>query len=80
MHLSPIPLCGLLLILNVQLFSTYPVSTSLTDIDMDILKVSLKINDSETWVWKVGVLGLHENFRKSEAVKKEKQFHVIYSS
>ncbi|KAM8753782.1 natriuretic peptides B isoform X2 [Acanthopagrus latus] len=41
MHLSSIPLCGLLLILNLQLISTYPVSTGLTDADMDILKVIL---------------------------------------
>ncbi|KAM9351058.1 natriuretic peptides B [Symphorus nematophorus] len=41
MHLSFIPLCGLLLILNLQLFSTYPVSTGLTDTDMDILKIIL---------------------------------------
>ncbi|XP_071331085.1 natriuretic peptides B [Trachinotus anak] len=41
MHLSPTPLCGLLLILNLQLISTYPISTSLTDTDMDILKVLL---------------------------------------
>ncbi|XP_032376163.1 natriuretic peptides B isoform X2 [Etheostoma spectabile] len=37
MHLS----CFLLLILNLQLFSTYPISTGLTDTDMDILKVLL---------------------------------------
>nr|XP_046254064.1 natriuretic peptides B isoform X2 [Scatophagus argus] len=41
MHLSSIPLCGLLLILNLQLFSTYPIGTALTDTDMDILKVIL---------------------------------------
>ncbi|XP_040007536.1 natriuretic peptides B [Xiphias gladius] len=41
MHLSPIPLCGLLLIFNLQLFSTYPISTGLTNTDMDILKVLL---------------------------------------
>ncbi|XP_040919674.1 natriuretic peptides B [Toxotes jaculatrix] len=41
MHLSPILLCGLLLIVNLQLFSTYPISTGLTDTDMDILKVLL---------------------------------------
>ncbi len=40
MHLSLIPLCGLLLISNLQLFSTYPISTGLTDTDMNILKVS----------------------------------------
>ncbi|XP_051282064.1 natriuretic peptides B isoform X1 [Dicentrarchus labrax] len=39
MHLSSIPPCGFLLILNLQLFSTYPISTGLTDTDMDILKV-----------------------------------------
>ncbi|XP_029362835.1 natriuretic peptides B [Echeneis naucrates] len=38
MHLSPTHLCGLLLILNLQLINTYPISTSLTDTDMDILK------------------------------------------
>ncbi|AWP09194.1 putative brain natriuretic peptide-like [Scophthalmus maximus] len=41
MHLSLIPLCGLLLILNLQQSSTYPVSTGLSDTDMDILKVLL---------------------------------------
>ncbi|CAJ1055209.1 natriuretic peptides B [Xyrichtys novacula] len=41
MHLSTIPVCGLLLILNLQLISSYPVSTGLTDNDMDILKVIL---------------------------------------
>ncbi|XP_029292164.1 natriuretic peptides B [Cottoperca gobio] len=41
MHLSSIPLCGFLLILKLQLFSTYPISTGLTDSDMDILKVLL---------------------------------------
>ncbi|XP_070766769.1 natriuretic peptides B [Enoplosus armatus] len=41
MHLSSIPLCGLLLILNLQLFSTYPISTGLTDTDLDIFKVLL---------------------------------------
>ncbi|XP_030279496.1 natriuretic peptides B [Sparus aurata] len=41
MHLSSIPLCGLLIILNLQLISTYPISTGLTDTDMDILKVIL---------------------------------------
>uniref|UniRef100_A0A3B4T7Q5 Natriuretic peptide B n=1 Tax=Seriola dumerili TaxID=41447 RepID=A0A3B4T7Q5_SERDU len=41
MHLSPTPLCGFLLILNLQLISTYPISTGLTDTDMDILKVLL---------------------------------------
>ncbi|XP_044068739.1 natriuretic peptides B [Siniperca chuatsi] len=40
MHRSSLPLCGLLLILNLQLFSTYPIS--LTDTDMDILKVLLQ--------------------------------------
>ncbi|KAG8002371.1 Rho guanine nucleotide exchange factor 10-like protein [Nibea albiflora] len=38
MHLSAISLCGFLLILNMHLFSTYPINTSLTDTDMDILK------------------------------------------
>ncbi|XP_049920707.1 natriuretic peptides B [Epinephelus moara] len=42
MNLSSIPLCSLLLILNVQLLSTYPISTGLTDTDMDILKVLLQ--------------------------------------
>ncbi len=46
MHLSLIPLCGLLLISNLQLFSTYPISTGLTDTDMNILKVS----GSEIWL------------------------------
>ncbi|XP_073327069.1 natriuretic peptides B [Pagrus major] len=41
MHLSSIPFCGILLILNLQLISTYPISTGLTDTDMDILKVIL---------------------------------------
>uniref|UniRef100_A0A3Q3XHP0 Uncharacterized protein n=1 Tax=Mola mola TaxID=94237 RepID=A0A3Q3XHP0_MOLML len=41
------PVCGLLLILNLQLFSTYPISTGLTDTDMDILKVILhKLEES----------------------------------
>ncbi|XP_033485862.1 natriuretic peptides B [Epinephelus lanceolatus] len=42
MNLSSILLCSLLLILNVQLLSTYPISTGLTDTDMDILKVLLQ--------------------------------------
>uniref|UniRef100_UPI0037E7FE9F natriuretic peptides B n=1 Tax=Semicossyphus pulcher TaxID=241346 RepID=UPI0037E7FE9F len=41
MHLSSIPVCGLLLVLNLQLISSYPISTGLTDTDMDILKVLL---------------------------------------
>ncbi|GLD45535.1 brain natriuretic peptide-like protein [Lates japonicus] len=41
MHLSSISLSGLLFILNLQLFSTYPVSTGLTGNDMDILKALL---------------------------------------
>uniref|UniRef100_A0A3Q0R2J1 Natriuretic peptide B n=1 Tax=Amphilophus citrinellus TaxID=61819 RepID=A0A3Q0R2J1_AMPCI len=41
MHLSSVPLCGLLLILKLQLSSTYPISTGLTDTDMDMLKVLL---------------------------------------
>ncbi|XP_018527347.1 natriuretic peptides B [Lates calcarifer] len=41
MHLSSISLSGLFFILNLQLFSTYPVSTGLTDNDMDILKALL---------------------------------------
>ncbi|XP_042265854.1 natriuretic peptides B isoform X2 [Thunnus albacares] len=43
MQLSSIPVCGFLFILNLQLFSTYPISTTLTDTDMDILKVLLHI-------------------------------------
>ncbi|KAM7411032.1 hypothetical protein PAMA_021151 [Pampus argenteus] len=41
MQLSSIPVCSLLLILNLQVFSAYPISTALTDTDMDILKVLL---------------------------------------
>ncbi|XP_028265312.1 natriuretic peptides B [Parambassis ranga] len=41
MHLSSVSLCCLLIILNLQLSSTYPISTALTDTDMDILKVLL---------------------------------------
>ncbi|KAM7405446.1 hypothetical protein PAMP_012708 [Pampus punctatissimus] len=41
MQLSSIPICSLLLIFNLQLFSAYPISTTLTDTDMDILKVLL---------------------------------------
>ncbi|XP_034551189.1 natriuretic peptides B [Notolabrus celidotus] len=41
MHLCTIPVCSLLLILNLQLISSYPVSTGLTDTDLDILKVIL---------------------------------------
>ncbi|XP_013769507.1 natriuretic peptides B [Pundamilia nyererei] len=41
MRLSSISLCSLLLILKLQLTSTYPISTGLTDTDMDILKVLL---------------------------------------
>ncbi|XP_061623086.1 natriuretic peptides B [Phyllopteryx taeniolatus] len=41
MPLSSCVACGLLLILNLQLFSTYPVGTSLTSSDMDILKLLL---------------------------------------
>lgn len=48
MHMSSSPVCGLLLILNLQLFSTYPISTGLTDTDMDILKVSL--NNFKAWL------------------------------
>nr|XP_061803367.1 natriuretic peptides B [Nerophis lumbriciformis] len=33
--------CGLLCVFNLQLSSTYPVSTSLTSSDMDILRVLL---------------------------------------
>ncbi|XP_038579121.1 natriuretic peptides B [Micropterus salmoides] len=39
MLLSFFPLCSLLLVLNLQLVSTYPISGGLTDTDMDILKV-----------------------------------------
>ncbi|KAG7224339.1 hypothetical protein INR49_004646 [Caranx melampygus] len=47
MHLFPTPLCGLLLILNLQLISAYPVSTGLTDSDIDILTVLLhRLGDS----------------------------------
>ncbi|KAM3617017.1 uncharacterized protein V6R79_001143 [Siganus canaliculatus] len=47
MHLASIPLCGLLLLLNLQLFSSYPIATGLTDTDMDILKVILhKLEES----------------------------------
>ncbi|KAM4736753.1 brain natriuretic peptide-like [Anableps anableps] len=42
MLLSSIPLCGLLLFLNLEPCSTYPVSTGFTDTDMDILKVLLQ--------------------------------------
>ncbi|KAM4571090.1 natriuretic peptides B [Fundulus diaphanus] len=42
MLLSFIPLWGLLLILNLEPSSTYPISTGLTDTDMDILKVLLQ--------------------------------------
>ncbi|KAM9314755.1 brain natriuretic peptide-like [Pholidichthys leucotaenia] len=41
MILSSIPFCSLLLILNMRLSSSYPISTSLTDTDLDILKVLL---------------------------------------
>ncbi|XP_037336696.2 natriuretic peptides B [Pungitius pungitius] len=41
MHLSFIPLYGLLLILKLQLSSTYPMTTGLTGPDMDILKMLL---------------------------------------
>ncbi|KAM6924809.1 brain natriuretic peptide-like [Xenentodon cancila] len=41
MLLSYIPLCGLLLILNLQITNTFPISTGLTDTDVDILKVLL---------------------------------------
>ncbi|XP_019746235.1 natriuretic peptides B [Hippocampus comes] len=41
MSLSSCVACGLFLLLNLQLFSTYPVSTSLTSSDMDILRVLL---------------------------------------
>ncbi|XP_003454290.3 natriuretic peptides B [Oreochromis niloticus] len=41
MRLSSMWLCSLLLILKLQLTSMYPISTGLTDTDMDILKVLL---------------------------------------
>ncbi|XP_029132526.2 natriuretic peptides B [Labrus bergylta] len=45
MHLSSV--CGLLLILNLQLITSYPISTGLTDTDMEILKVLLhRLEDS----------------------------------
>nr|XP_043894927.1 natriuretic peptides B [Solea senegalensis] len=40
MHLSFVPLCGLL-ILNLHLSCALPISSGLTDTDMDILKVLL---------------------------------------
>ncbi|XP_037540383.1 natriuretic peptides B [Nematolebias whitei] len=49
MHPSSIPLCGLLLILNLQLFSTYPINTAFTATDMDILKVLLhKLEETDS--------------------------------
>ncbi|CAG5986547.1 unnamed protein product [Menidia menidia] len=41
MRLFSIPICGLLLLINLQLSSTYPTGKGLTDTDMDILKVLL---------------------------------------
>ncbi|XP_061592920.1 natriuretic peptides B [Cololabis saira] len=41
MLLSYVPLCGFLLILNLQISSSFPVSTGLSDTDVDILKVLL---------------------------------------
>ncbi|XP_071752487.1 natriuretic peptides B [Centroberyx gerrardi] len=41
MHLSSIPLYSLLLLLNLQHLSAYPISNGLTDDDVDILKVLL---------------------------------------
>ncbi|XP_041654527.1 natriuretic peptides B [Cheilinus undulatus] len=47
MQLSYASVCGLLLILNLQLIASYPISTGLTDTDMDILKVILhKLEES----------------------------------
>lgn len=46
MHFYSIPVCNILLLLNLQLFSTYPISSSLTYNDMDTLKVSLRMSDS----------------------------------
>ncbi|XP_033943738.1 natriuretic peptides B isoform X1 [Pseudochaenichthys georgianus] len=39
MCLSSIPLCGFLLILNLQLFCTSPISPGLSDADIDFFKV-----------------------------------------
>ncbi|XP_059189786.1 natriuretic peptides B [Centropristis striata] len=41
MYLSCVPVCSLLLIFSLQLCSSYPINTGLTDTDMDILKVLL---------------------------------------
>ncbi|XP_041860221.1 natriuretic peptides B [Melanotaenia boesemani] len=47
MHLSSIPLCGLLLFLSLHLSNTYPIGNGLSDIDMDIFKVLLhKLEES----------------------------------
>ncbi|XP_068197189.1 natriuretic peptides B [Antennarius striatus] len=47
MLLSSIPFCGLLLLINLQLFTTYPISPGLTESDMEILQVILtKLEDS----------------------------------
>uniref|UniRef100_A0A3P8UYK4 Natriuretic peptide B n=1 Tax=Cynoglossus semilaevis TaxID=244447 RepID=A0A3P8UYK4_CYNSE len=46
MHLSLIPICGLL-ILNLQLSVSHPITTGLSDTDMDIFKVLLhKLQES----------------------------------
>lgn len=83
MHLSSISLSGLFFILNLQLFSTYPVSTGLTDNDMDILKVRFQMSISETWVWKLefwgSTMGPGGNIWKSEAESRNEQFHIICS-
>ncbi|KAK5862950.1 hypothetical protein PBY51_000015 [Eleginops maclovinus] len=41
MSLFSIPLCGFLLILNLQLFCTSPISPGLSDADIDFFKVLL---------------------------------------
>ncbi|XP_008288379.1 natriuretic peptides B [Stegastes partitus] len=41
MHPSSFVLCGLLVILNLQLSSAYPIGGGLTDADVDALKVLL---------------------------------------
>ncbi|XP_013889685.1 brain natriuretic peptide [Austrofundulus limnaeus] len=47
MHPSSVLLCGLLLILNLQLCGTHPINTGFTGTDMDILTVLLhKLEES----------------------------------
>lgn len=79
MHLSSIPLYCLLLILKLQLSSTYPI-TGLTGTDMDILKVSLQTSDTDSWAWKVGILWHMRPLYKSAAVKTSKHFKLFYST